>query len=162
MWRIPMSKNSHPHVAYPSKWLTKCFSFPHVCAITPPRHDSAHWELKSWRENLEILTYFWLPEPKIVSITLLLTRPGFVPGPWGFLTSWRHLEHQDEDSVICQWLGPESRDRAIAVSEQGPKMAKILRPRLSEMREIFTAFVLANANALWLFEWCSKDSKWVN
>ena len=89
------------------KMTDECFSFPHVCAITPPRHDSAQWELKSWRENLEILTYFWLPEPKIVSITLLLTRPGFVPGPWGFLTSWRHLEHQDEDSVICQWLGPE-------------------------------------------------------
>ena len=156
MWRIPMSKNSHPHVAYPSKWLTKCFSFPHVCAITPPRHDSAQWELKSWRENLEILTYFWLAEPKIVSITLLLTRPGFVPGPWGFLTSWRP---DILSRMRTRWSVNDlkSRDRAIAVSEQGPKMAKNFKTR-----EIFTAFVLANANALWLFEWCSKDSKWVN
>ena len=148
MWRIPMSKNSHPHVAYPSKWLTKCFSFPHVCAITPPRHDSAQWELKSWRENLEILTYFWHPEPKIVSITLLLTRPGF--GPWGFLTSWRHLEHQDEDSVICQWLDPESRDIAIAVSELGPKMAKVLRP------DIY-CFCVSKCQCPLTFEWCSKN-----
>ena len=132
MWRIPMSKNLHPHVAYPSKWLTKCFSFPHVCAITPPpppRHDSAHWELKSWRENLEILTYFWLPMPKIVSITLLLTRPGFVPGPWGFLDimkTW-HEEMRTWWSVNDLVLTSMSRDREIAVSERAPKtkMAKI-------------------------------------
>lgn len=129
MWRIPKSKNSHPHVAYPSKWLTKCFSFPHVCAITPPRHDSAGWELKSWRENLEILTYFWLPMPKIVSITLLLTRPGFVPGPWGFLDI---MKTWHEDSVICQWLGPDikmSRDREIElwVSSAGTKTTKMAK-----------------------------------
>ena len=70
-------------------------------------------------------------------------------------TSWASGWGLGHLSMTGSWI-------KIAVSEQGPKMAKILRPRLSEMREIFTAFVLANANALWLFEWCSKDSKWVN
>lgn len=96
---------------------------------SPPRHDSAHWELKSWRENLEILTYFWLPMPKIVSITLLLTRPGFVPGPWGFLDimkTW-HEEMRTWWSVNDSVLTSMSRDREIAVSERAPKtkMAKI-------------------------------------
>ena len=71
----------HPHVAYPSKWLTKCFSFPQVCAITP-RHD---WELKSWRENFEILTYFRCPRPEIVSIALLSTGLAL---SWGLRASW--------------------------------------------------------------------------
>ena len=73
-------------------------------------------------------------------------------------TSWASGWGLGHLSMTGSWI-------KIAVSEQVPKMAKILRPRLSEMREIFTAFVLALlaiANALWLFEWCNKNLKWVN